>query len=192
MSNSHNNLLSRDDFREAVFERDGHKCVLCGAPADDAHHILERRLWSDGGYYIDNGASVCEPCHLLCEQTVVSVEEVRRACGITNVVVPDHLYPDHVYDKWGNGILANGQRTKGELFEDPSVQKVLREGGVMDLFTHYVKYPRIYHVPWSPGLHDDDKAATSLDHLHDKRIVVTEKMDGKIQHGIVIIYMLVL
>ena len=28
----------RDIFREAVFDRDGHKCVVCQAPAKDAHH----------------------------------------------------------------------------------------------------------------------------------------------------------
>ena len=54
-------LLSRDDFRELTFQRDGHRCVLCGAPAQDAHHIIERRLFPDGGYYLGNGASVCGP-----------------------------------------------------------------------------------------------------------------------------------
>jgi hypothetical protein len=37
-------LLTRDEFREGVFERDNHKCVICGATAQDAHHILERRI----------------------------------------------------------------------------------------------------------------------------------------------------
>ena len=44
-------LLTRDQFREGVFKRDNHKCVICRAPAVDAHHIIERRLWTDGGYY---------------------------------------------------------------------------------------------------------------------------------------------
>ena len=38
-------LLTRDQFRELTFERDKHTCVLCHAPAQVAHHILERRLW---------------------------------------------------------------------------------------------------------------------------------------------------
>ena len=37
-----NKLLTRDQFREAVFARDNHKCVFCHQPAVDAHHILER------------------------------------------------------------------------------------------------------------------------------------------------------
>ena len=85
------NLMTRDEFRNAVFWRDRYTCVLCDKPAVDAHHILERRLFSDGGYYLDNGASVCSEHHMLCEQTVISVEEVRDACGITRIVVPTHL-----------------------------------------------------------------------------------------------------
>lgn len=61
-----NKLLTRDIFRESVFSRDNHKCVICGNPAKDAHHIIERRLFSDGGYYIDNGASLCEEHHIKC------------------------------------------------------------------------------------------------------------------------------
>ena len=74
-------LLTRDNFRDSVFERDNHKCVFCNEKAVDAHHILERRLWKDGGYYLDNGASVCEEHHLACERTDISVEDVRIACN---------------------------------------------------------------------------------------------------------------
>ena len=172
-------LLTRDAFREGVFERDGHKCVVCGAPAKDAHHIIERKCWDDGGYYMENGASVCESCHLKCEMTLISPEELRELCGIKHICVPDQLYPDHIYDKWGNNILANGQRTIGPLFWDESVQKILRAGRVMDLFTHYVKYPRTHHLPWSPGIHDDDRVIHSMEGFKGKRVIVTEKMDGE-------------
>lgn len=172
-------LLTRDAFREGVFARDGHRCVICGSPAQDAHHILERRLFSDGGYYLDNGASVCGPHHIECERTTISVEQVREAAGIRRAVLPDHLYADTTYDKWGNPILPNGQRTKGELFHDESVQKVLAEGGVLHLFTNRVKYNRTFHVPWSPGLHDDDRMLSSLAAFTGKRVIVTEKMDGE-------------
>ena len=64
--------LTREQFRNAVFARDKHKCVLCGKPAVDAHHIMERKLWEDGGYYIENGASVCADCHWKCERNEVS------------------------------------------------------------------------------------------------------------------------
>jgi hypothetical protein len=37
-------LLTREVFRTAVFARDGDRCVICGAPGQDAHHIVERQL----------------------------------------------------------------------------------------------------------------------------------------------------
>lgn len=172
-------LLTRDEFRTAVFARDKGKCVFCDSPAADAHHIIERRLWPDGGYYLNNGASVCSVHHIQCEQTWISVEDVRRACGITRVVLPPHLYPDQVYDKWGNPVLQNGLRTKGELFFDESVQKILKEGEAIRFFTDWVKYPRTHHLPWSESLHEDDRLIRSLDEFKGKRVIVTEKMDGE-------------
>lgn len=172
-------LLTRDDFRNAVFERDGHKCVLCGDPAVDAHHILERRLFADGGYYLYNGASVCGQCHIKCEETTISVENVRDAAGIRKVMLPEHLYYDLRYDKWGNIFLPNGQRLRGELFEDESVQKILKQGKFLDDFTHHIKYPRTFHTPWSPGLHDDDRAHKSMDQFEGKEIVIMDKLDGE-------------
>lgn len=172
-------LLSRDAFREGVFARDNHICVFCDKPARDAHHILERRLWSDGGYYLENGVSVCEEHHIQCEQTVLSVEEAREAAGIRRKVVPEHFYDDHIYDKWGNPVLEDGRRGKGELFFDSSVQKILKEGGVISLFTSRVKYPRTNHLPWSPGVNDDDRVLHDLSVFEGKRVIVSKKMDGE-------------
>lgn len=172
-------LLSRDAFRAAVFARDQHRCVFCGQPAADAHHIMERRLWPDGGYYLANGASVCPEHHLLCETTELSVEDVRVACGITKVFVPPHLYEDQPYDKWGNPVLANGQRVRGELFQDASVQKVLAQGGKLGIFTHWVKHPRTHHLPWSPSVQSDDRVIDSMAAFEGERVIVTRKMDGE-------------
>ena len=172
-----NTLLTRDQFREAVFARDNNVCVFCEKTAVDAHHILERRLWKDGGYYLNNGASVCSDHHLQCETTEISVEDVRIACNITKPIIPEHLYYDEIYDKWGNTILPNKQRTKGELFYDESVQKILKN--ILHLFTDYVKYPRTFHLPWSSGLNDDDRMLESLSRFIGHRVIVTEKMDGE-------------
>lgn len=175
-------LLTRDQFREGVFARDNHKCVFCGEPAQDAHHILERRLWPDGGYYLANGASVCGKHHIMCETTEITVEDVRIACGITKPVIPPHLYDDQIYDKWGNPVQTNGTRLKGDLFNDLSVQKILQQGGKLDLFTHYVKYPRTYHLPWSPSPQKDDRVLTLAEtkaNFEGNRVIVTLKMDGE-------------
>lgn len=172
-------LPTREQFREGVFQRDNGKCVFCDAPAVDAHHIMERRLWPDGGYYLDNGASVCQEHHLACERTDITVEEVREACGITTKCIPPHLYPDHVYDKWGNHIydVKKDLRAKGELFYDESVQKIIKNH--LDKFLPFVKYPRTYHLPWSEGCTDDDRMLQNISAFEGRRVIVTEKMDGE-------------
>jgi hypothetical protein len=170
-------LLSRDEFRTAVFKRDGWECVVCGQPAKDAHHIIERRLWPDGGYYVDNGASVCETHHLLAESTELSCDELRERCGIKEILLPPHFYSDQPVDKWGNPILPNGQRLKGELFHDESVQKIIKP--VLHLFTDRVKYQRTHHLPWSPNVSSDDKIIPSLAGFENEDVVVTIKMDGE-------------
>ena len=179
LAQSSDPLLSRDEFRRQVFARDRQACVICGLPAADAHHILERRLFDDGGYYVSNGASLCAAHHIQAEQTLLTVEEIREKIGVTAAALPRHLYPDEHYDKWGNTILPNGRRTKGELFADESVQKILAGAGVLPLFTDYVKYPRTLHLPWSPGATEDDRVHANLDGFIGEEIVVTEKMDGE-------------
>jgi hypothetical protein len=41
------------------------------------------------------------------------------------------------------------------------------------------KYPRTYHLPWSNGISCDDKVIDNINHFNDKRIIITEKMDGE-------------
>lgn len=172
-------LLTRTQFREGVFTRDGHQCVICKAPAQDAHHILERRLWPDGGYYMANGASLCGEHHIAAEQTLLSCDDIREAAGIQITLLPPHLYRDQEYDKWGNPVLTNGTRLRGDLFFDESVQKVLREGCVLQDFTTHVKFPRTYHLPWSPGLTKDDRVMSNSDPFEGRHVIATVKMDGE-------------
>lgn len=171
-------LLTRDSFRNSVFERDGFKCVICREAGKDAHHILERRLFGNGGYYLDNGATLCERHHIEAEQTTLTCDEIRHKTGIRTIVLPEHFYRDLSYDKWGNIILSTGQRIKGELFYDASVQKILTQGGVMDLFQRHVKYPRTYHVHWSNML-KDDRMLPDDKFFVGKRVIATVKMDGE-------------
>lgn len=172
------NLLSRDQFRDTVFQRDKHQCIVCKNPAQDAHHIIERKLWNNGGYYLENGASLCELCHLQAEDTTISCNQLREAAGIIKFPVPHHLYPDQEIDKWGNFILNNGMRLPGEMFHEPQVQKVLAP--MMHLFTSRIKYPRTPHLPWSPGLNDQECELTSFDEFEKAdQVIVSIKMDGE-------------
>lgn len=171
-------LISRDRFRESVFERDNHTCVNCGRKAVDAHHIIERRLFTDGGYYIENGASLCDICHVLAEQTNLTCDDLRTKIGIDKFPIPEHFYSDIDYDKWGNILLPNGNKLAGDLFYDESVQKILTQGGVLNDFQKYVKYPRTYHLPWS-NLLKDDRIMKDDSAFVGKEVVVTLKMDGE-------------
>ena len=146
-------LLSRDSFRESVFNRDKHKCVICKDPAQDAHHILDRKLFEDGGYYLNNGASLCGPCHIKAETGVITCSEIREAAGIKVVVLPPGFDPNLDYDKWGES-------------DD-------------DLLSR--KYGRTYHYPFSPGTTSDDRINhVFISHLQRiKKVVHTEKLDGE-------------
>jgi hypothetical protein len=44
---------------------------------------------------------------------------------------------------------------------------------------NYIKYPRTPHVPWSPGICNDDRILKKLDSFIGSEVVVTEKMDGE-------------
>lgn len=120
---SNEKLLSRTEYQEKVFERDSNKCVFCEKKAVDAHHILDRKLWIDGGYYLSNGASVCEEHHWECEKTTITVEKVREACSIKTPLLPEGFKNYKIYDKWGNEVRNDGYRYKGVLFNDDGVQK---------------------------------------------------------------------
>lgn len=172
-------LLTRDEFRNGVFARDNNQCVVCKAPAVDAHHIMERRLFDNGGYFLDNGVSVCSDCHNNAERTLISPAQFRVMAGITKIVLPSHLYPDYEYDKWGNIQNTNGTRLRGELFFDESVQKVLKAGGVLDKFLPYVKYPRTFHLPFSLGRTEDDRTLKDCSQFEGRDVVITEKLDGE-------------
>lgn len=168
----------RREFKRAVFNRDNHSCVHCDKPAQDAHHLMERRLFDDGGYQLDNGVSLCSVCHILAEQTMLSTSELRQAAGIETIVLPSHLYGDYEYDKWGNILLPNGDRIRGGLFYDESVQKILPYS-IKDTFTPYVKHPKTYHAPWTQSTTKDDKIHIDMSDFVGRDVIVTLKRDGE-------------
>jgi RNA ligase len=185
-------LLSRNEFRIYTFKRDNNRCLHCGNAGElDAHHIIERRLFTKahefGGYFLGNGASLCSTskdkqsvsCHMLAEQTLLTPSYLRQKAGIKKIILPDGYYADQEYTKWLDPVLSDGRRGQGPLYHDESVQKVLREGKVLSLYTQYVKYPRTWHLPTSPGRTKDDRIHkdTSLFAGHD--VIVTIKMDGE-------------
>lgn len=43
----------------------------------------------------------------------------------------------------------------------------------------YHKYPRTWHLPWSPGVSADDKVLRSCATFEGQRVIITLKMDGE-------------
>lgn len=96
--------------------------------------------------------------------------------------LPEHLYNDNdfTYTKWGDIIMPNGTRSKGELFHDESVQKILASApGILELYSPYIKYPRTMHTVDSQKLGGDDRRLESMDAFQGKEVVATIKMDGE-------------
>lgn len=145
----------RRKFREQCFERDNHTCVVpdCNADAVDAHHIIERSEWQNGGYIPQNGASVCEHHHKLAETNDIPPQAFWRWIGLDGIT-PDGMRTD--VNKWG------------DEFKTPPHEE-LRE---------YHKYPSTRHLPISHIGDDDDTYHKSIDEFLDTPLVATEKMDG--------------
>jgi 5-methylcytosine-specific restriction endonuclease McrA len=99
----------RAAFRDAVFARDRYTCVVCGkrwTPADadpslrriNAHHVVDRHEFPNGGYVAANGVTVCDgevdSCHMKCEQYHIS--------GGKSWV--EGLHPEDLYRKIGSSL----------------------------------------------------------------------------------------
>lgn len=122
-----NKLLTREQFKEQVLKRDKHTCIFCSKPPTSAHHIIDRKLWEDGGYYLNNGSSVCDEHHWAVEKTDISVQEVWAKCGVTEPCLPPYFDKTLNYDKWGNILLDDGMRKAGKMFVLENVQKILKD-----------------------------------------------------------------
>lgn len=110
-------LLTREEFKKQVFARTDGKCCVpgCTEKAVDAHHIMDRKLWNDGGYYLSNGASLCAKHHLEAERGTITPMQCLDYMNIPlhEVKTPDKLkevFDNDEYtlameagiiDKWG-------------------------------------------------------------------------------------------
>ena len=130
-------ILTRDTFRRLILTRNNGNCVVpeCALPAVDAHHILNRRLFKQpeefGGYFVENGAGLCSHHHMAAEFTIISTRDLYLFCGINEPCIPAHLSKENEYDTWGNVVVNEYSRVKGELFDDEGCQKALRAGSVL-------------------------------------------------------------
>jgi 5-methylcytosine-specific restriction endonuclease McrA len=96
----------RAEFRKSVFKRDKHTCLVCGRKwtAEDAdpalgrinaHHVIDRHYFENGGYVASNGVTVCEDtCHMKCERFHISGWKEWEP----------GLHPDDLYAKIGSSL----------------------------------------------------------------------------------------
>jgi hypothetical protein len=155
----------REVFRSTVFPRDDNECLVpfCTRDAADAHHIIERELWQDGGYISNNGASVCSTHHRLAENhpadqrwdAPIPPQAFWRWAEITSPPTPTQLSEN--ITKWGERLAR------------PPETQYKRDN---------IKYPPTPHLPFSHSRdnHDDDIVSTKP--LTEIPLVVTVKMDG--------------
>jgi 5-methylcytosine-specific restriction endonuclease McrA len=81
----------RNAFRDALFERDGYTCRMCGEGGVDPHHIINRSLFPNGGYVIENGILLCSKCH-------------KRAEAWSECINDDLYSPAKLYEMIGSSL----------------------------------------------------------------------------------------
>ena len=159
--------MSRQDFRQACVERDGGECLVptCSKPvttdpdgAGEVHHIIERKLWQEGGYIEDNGACVCNEHHRLAEDNIIPPQAFWRWAQVEEPPIPkdNEAVIDRDTDKWGKPMPSPHWQEHRE----------------------YIKYPSTRHLPFSHERDADDTAHQGVDVFLDMPLVASIKMDG--------------
>jgi 5-methylcytosine-specific restriction endonuclease McrA len=70
-------------WQQAVKSRDGFKCQSCGSSEDlHAHHIKQRARFPELALDLDNGTTLCRPCHLKEHNRIR--EEIRNNVNARN------------------------------------------------------------------------------------------------------------
>ena len=116
-------LLTRDEFKRKVFAKTKGKCCVpeCDCDAVDAHHIMDRKLWADGGYYLSNGAALCSKHHLDAEQSRISPAQCLEYMDIDRDLtrIPDSLKDEYKNISEYHDAISSGLLDKwGELHEE--------------------------------------------------------------------------
>ena len=85
--------------KEAVWERDFHKCILCGSPNayPNAHYIPR----SQGGLGIEqNIVTLCPQCHFDLDQTPKRPNLLLSVRHYLDIKYPEFKHEDRFYKKY--------------------------------------------------------------------------------------------
>lgn len=166
-------------FRAQILDRDRHRCVVCAKSASHVHLIFDARLWDSDPNLPNNAVTLCDAHRDAALCTQMDVEALLAHAGIAVRPLPPQLHAVERYDRWGNVLLADGRRARGELFFEPEARCWLDRAGLLQSFTPFVKYPRTFVLPWSGMVGAGDRVIDSLAPLQAGPVIVTEKMDGE-------------
>jgi len=157
---------NREKFRKTVFGRDSNNCLVpwCENDADDAHHIIERELWNNGGYIPENGASVCNKHHKYAEDNSIPPQAFYMWAGIENPPLPEGVENQDV-DKWG------------EKFDTPPWED-LRDRIKYQSSRHLL--PLYWHdnTLAEERIERDDTGLDTVEDFVGIPLVITHKIDG--------------
>lgn len=72
------NSKKAKDWRKAVFERDNYTCKLCGKRGGilNADHIKPFAYFPELRFDVDNGRTLCAPCHKTTETYGANVHKI--------------------------------------------------------------------------------------------------------------------
>jgi hypothetical protein len=155
--------MTRKKFRRVCVERDDRECVIpsCNSTVTanpeengEVHHIIERKLWDDGGYFEKNGASVCNHHHRLAEDNIIPPQAFWYWINVDNPETPSGK--DVNIDKWGDEM------------SEPRWQE----------YRNNIKYPSTRHLPWSHEQDRDDTSHKKIEKFLGYDLIVSIKMDG--------------
>jgi len=178
---------NRKQFREQVFSRDNNTCLVpwCEKDAFDAHHIIERELWDDGGYIKDNGASVCSKHHKAAEENYIPPQSFWMWANIEKPVTPkwSEKQTEKMLTTWTwfdsvSELTGTWNVNKwGEPFERPH-REHLRD------ITKYQSSRHLLPLYWydktdaEERIENDDTGLESVEDFVGVPLVITQKIDG--------------
>jgi hypothetical protein len=101
-----------NEWRNLVLERDGYRCQKCQKQFGrseigiHAHHIKSYKEFPDRRFDVDNGITLCKPCHMLLHGKKVKIfPPIPCACGCGILIPPfskytgkPQRYADHHYN----------------------------------------------------------------------------------------------
>lgn len=158
---------NREDFRKKVFDRDNNTCKIpwCDKKADDAHHIVERDIWENGGYIPNNGVSVCNEHHQDAEDDYIPPQAFWMWLSIDNPELPESVESINI-DKWGNNLETPPWEDLRDRIKYQSTRHILP-------LYWYEKNSTV-----EERMENDDTGLDSIEQFLDIPLVITHKMDG--------------